>query len=84
MATERLELRIDADRRRKLEDLARQRGVPVSEAVRSLIDDAYEGILGERRRHAARAISALALEDVPEPDELARQLDGTYASAGLP
>lgn len=85
MATERLEVRLDQERRRKLDELARAQGVPVSEAVRSLIDQAYEGVLlRERRRQAAQTLARLEVEEVPEPDELSRQLDGTYEPTGLP
>ena len=83
MASERLEVRLDQERRRKLAELAERRGTAVSEAVRSLIDEAYEAILRERRMEAARALAAMAVEDVPEPDELSRQLEGTYESGGL-
>lgn len=83
MASERLEVRLDQERRRKLAELAERRGTAVSEAVRSLIDEAYEAILRERRMEAAHALAAMAVEDVPEPDELSRQLEGTYESGGL-
>lgn len=84
MTTERLEVRLDKERRRKLTQLAEQRGVPVSQAVRQLIDDAYEHALRERRRSAARSLATMAVEDVPDPDILARQLEGTYEPTGLP
>jgi hypothetical protein len=79
---ERLEVRLDPDRRRKIAELARTYQVGVSEMVRKMIDDAYEDVLLERRRAAVQKIfgaSELATEPMPDPDELARQLDETYA-----
>ena len=39
---QRLELRLDSERRRKLAEIAQARGVPLSQVVRDLIDRAYE------------------------------------------
>ena len=83
MVTERLEVRLDRDRRRKLSELAQGRGVPVSEAVRQMIDEAYKEALRERRIRAARELARLAVEDVPDPATLNRQLEGTYEPADL-
>ena len=83
MVTERLEVRLDRERRRKLSELARGRGVPVSEAVRQMIDEAYMETLRERRIRAARELARLAVEDVPDPATLSRQLEGTYEPADL-
>ena len=83
MVTERLEVRLDRERRRKLSELAQGRGVPVSEAVRQLIDEAYKEALRERRIRAARELARLAVEDVPDPATLNRQLEGTYEPADL-
>ena len=78
MVTERLDVRLDRDRRRKLSELAEEQGLPVSEVVRRIIDHAYEEALGVRRRRAAREIARMAVEDVPDPETLSRQLEGTY------
>jgi len=78
MQTARLEVRLDAERRRRLGELARTRGVPVSEAVRAIIDEAYEVILRERRLQAARELAAMEVGDWPEPEELSRLLDEAY------
>ncbi len=83
MVTERLEVRLDRERRRKLSELAQDRGVPVSEAVRQMIDEAYKEALRERRIRAARELARLAVEDVPDPATLSRQLEGTYEPADL-
>ena len=47
MVTERLEVRLDRERRRKLSELAQGRGVPVSQAVRQMIDEAYKEALSQ-------------------------------------
>jgi len=43
--TDRMELRLDDERRRRLTRIAEVRGVPRSEVVRELIDEAYEQTL---------------------------------------
>ena len=83
MVTDRLEVRLDRERRRKLSELAQGRGVPVSEAVRQMIDEAYKEALRERRIRAARELARLVVEDVPDPATLSRQLEGTYEPADL-
>jgi predicted DNA-binding protein len=80
MASERdrLEVRLDPENRRKLDAVCRARGGPVSRVVRELIDEAYEDVLRERRRRAVEVIASLEIEEMPDPDELSRQLDSTY------
>lgn len=78
MLAERLEVRLDPQRRLKLERLAVARGIPLSQLVRVMIDEAYEQSLGEERLEAAMRIGEMAIEDVPEPDVLKRQLEATY------
>jgi len=84
MVTDRLEVRLDPERRRKLSELATEHGAPVSEVVRQMIDQAYEEALRVRRLRAARELARLAVEDVPDPETLSRQLEGTYEPADLP
>ena len=84
MATERLDVRLDRERRRRLSALATARGGSVSEVVREMIDQAYEEALRADRVRAARELAQLAVEDVPDPETLRRQLEGTYDSAHLP
>jgi len=45
-----------------------------------MIDQAYEEVTREERLRAAREIAQFEIEDVPEPDELSRQLERTYDS----
>ncbi len=74
----RLEVRLDPERRRKLRELADGRGVPVSDVVRESIDREYEVWLRGARMRAAEAIGQLAIETVPDPETLKRQLEDAY------
>ena len=83
MVSERLEVRLDKERRRKLSELAASRGAPISELVRQMIDEQYEAILRERRLTAVREIAKMQIEDVPDPETLKRQLDSAH-DPGVP
>jgi len=78
MEYERLEVRLDPERRRKLWQIAETRGLTVSYMVRELIDHAFEDIELEERMRAVEAIANAYVEEVPDPDELSRQLDSTH------
>lgn len=45
-------------------------------------EEIVEAVKTTRRLQAARRLSALEVEDVPEPEILSRQLDGTYDLLG--
>ena len=79
----RLHVRLDAERRRRLEELVEERGVPISEVVRHLIDDAYDGILRERRRQAVERLTRLEVEDPPDAATLSRELEAAHEPTGL-
>ena len=79
----RLDVRLDAERRRRLEEVVEERGAPISEVVRGMIDDAYESTMRERRRNAAERLFALEVEDPPDPDTLSRELEETYEPGGI-
>ena len=83
MTTERLDVRLDQERRRKLRELAAEQGAPVSEMVRRLIDRAYDEILKARRLRAARELGRLEIEDVPDPEALSRQLERAHEPDSL-
>ena len=76
----RLEVRLDDERRERLDELAETAGVPMSEVVRRLIDDAWEAVMLERRMAAVERLSALRGEKVPDPEILSSQLTRTYES----
>jgi hypothetical protein len=78
MEPERLEVRLDSDRRQKLHRIAETRGLSVSYTVRELIDQAFEDCQAGERLQIVERLAGMSIEDVPEPDELARQLDSTY------
>jgi len=84
MASDRYEIRLDSEHRRKLSELAVVRDAPASEVVREIIDEAYENVLREKRIAAARELAAMEIEDVPDPETLSRQLESTYEPGGLP
>ena len=81
--TNRLDVRLDSEHRRRLEEVARESGVPMSEIVRRLIDDAYEDIVRARRQQAIERLIGLNVEDPPDPDALSRELEAAHESGGL-
>jgi predicted DNA-binding protein len=79
MVAERYELRLDAEHKQKLRDLAEKRGASAPQVLRSLIDEAHEEEVARAHRLAAvRRLSELAIEKMPDPEELSRQLEETY------
>ena len=83
MATERLDMRLDRERRRKLQELAAEDGSPVSAVVRRLIDKAYEDTQQGRRRRAALELGRLEIEDVPSPEAVSQELEDAHEPGGL-
>ena len=79
----RLHVRLDPERRRRLEELAEEKGAPISEVVRRLIDDAYQGIMQERRRQAVRRLTSLEIEVVPDAATLSRELEEAHEPGDL-
>ncbi len=80
MTIDRLDVRLDQERRRKLKELAAEHDAPVSEVVRRLIDKAYEDTLIARRKRAAQEMGRLEIEDVPDSETLNRQLEAAHES----
>ena len=81
--TSRLDVRLASEHRRRLEELALDRGLPISEVVRCLIDGAYDEIMRERRVQAVKRLTELNIEDPPDPDTLSRQLEEAHEPGGL-
>ena len=81
--TTRLDVRLEAEHRRRLEALARERGTPISEVVRCLIDGAYEEIMQERRKRAVEILTGLNVEDPPDPDILSHELGEAHEPDGV-
>jgi DNA-binding GntR family transcriptional regulator len=78
-----LEVRLDQEHRLRLVKLAEARGASVSEVVRQLIDQAYEGVCRAERLRAVQALAELSVEDVPDLETLRQQLDSAYESPDL-
>ena len=71
----RLDVRLDAEHRRRLEEVAQERGMPISEVVRCLVDVAYEDILRTRRNLAVERLIGLNVEDPPDPETLSDRVE---------
>lgn len=83
MISERLDVRLDTEHRRRLDAIAAEQGVSVSEAVRNMIDRAYEQSRQAERLRVVQEMARLEVDDVPEPAELNRILDDTHAIPDL-
>ncbi len=81
--TNRLSVRLNDEHRRRLDELAQEKGVATSEVVRNMIDAAYEDMLRTRRQQAVERLIGLNLEDPPDPDTISRELEATHAPGGL-
>ena len=79
----RLDVRLDSEHQRRLEVLAGENGVPISEVVRRLIDGAYEDVVRERRKQAIERLIGLNVEDPPDPDALSRELEAAHEPGGI-
>lgn len=69
-----MQVLIDESRWRRLEERARRRGVSVGHVVREAID-AYLPSDEERRRRAWQELLAAPKMEVPDPDELRREIN---------
>ena len=78
-----LDVRLDDERRRRLEEIADDRGLPIAEVALRLIDDAYEEIMLERRREAVNWLVALEVEAPLDPDTLSQKLEAAHEPGGL-
>ena len=81
--TNRLHVRLDAEHRRCLEEVAQESGTRISQGVRRLIDGAYEDILRPHRKQAVELLIGLNVEDPPEPDTLSRELEEAHEPRGF-
>ena len=79
----RLDVWLDPERSRRLEELAEEKGAPISEVVRRLIDDAYQGIMQERRRQVVRRLTSVEVEAVPDAATLSRELEEAHGPGGI-
>ena len=56
--------------------------MPIFETMDSLIDEAYERVMRERRRQAAGRLIRLQVEDPPDAATIARELESAHESGG--
>lgn len=84
MVSERLDVRLDTEHRRRLAAIATAQGVSVSDAVRVMIDRLYEESRQAERLRAVEELAAMTVDDeVLEPDELSRYLNDAHAIPDL-
>jgi hypothetical protein len=77
--SERFEIRLSDEYRLKIRELAARYETTASDAVRRAIDEAHEEMeIAERRAAVARLLQMEVSDDVPDPEELSRQLDTTH------
>lgn len=74
MLSERLQILLDPEQRRRLEREAAARGTSVASLVRQAIDAAFPSTTAERRAAADRILGAQPMA-VPDPGELLVELD---------
>ena len=79
----RLDVRLDVERRRRLDELVAERGISISEVVRRLIDDAYEDVMRKRRLEAVERMVNLNVEDLPDPATLSLELEKAHEPGGI-
>ncbi len=78
MTLERVEVRLDADRKQKLNKIAEIKDESVSELVRQMIDRLYDEAMLEYRLELVRRMSEANVEEMPDPEELSRQMNNKY------
>lgn len=76
--TKRIEMRLDDETYEDLAELAAERQISVSAAMREAIRLLREAHYYEARKRAVDEIAAMEIEEMPDPDELARQVDSMY------
>lgn len=78
-----LVLHLDKEQKAKLEEVAKAREMPVSKLMHQLIDEAYEEAMIEKRLQLVREMAEANLEDMPDPEELKRQILTKYDDKSL-
>ena len=74
MASERYEIRLDTEHKKRLRELSAAYGVPGSTLLKDMIDKAYQERDRQERLAAVERISRVNGEDVPDMDTLKKQL----------
>jgi hypothetical protein len=78
MLSRRLQILIDEERYKRLERAAQKNKGSVAAAIRDAIDLAYPANLDEKRKAAAAIVSAPQIE-LPDVEELKRELEAIRA-----
>jgi len=76
--TKRVEMRLDDETYEDLAELAAERQTSVSATVREAIRLLREERDREERKRAVDELAAMEIEEMPDPEELARQMDSMY------
>jgi hypothetical protein len=71
-------MRLDDETYEDLAQLAAERQASVTATVRDAIRVLREKRDYEERKRAVDELAAMEIEDVPDPEELARQMDAMY------
>lgn len=77
MLSERLQILVSPEQRRRLEDEAVRRGTSVAGVVREAVDAQLDTVSREDRIRAVEEIAAMRAEYLP-PDELSRVIEEQY------
>ncbi len=78
MASERYEIRLDTEHKKRLRELSAAYGVPGSTLLKDMIDRLYKEKDREERLAAARRIGEMEIEDVPDMETLKKQLESAH------
>ena len=76
--TKRVEMRLDDETYEDLAELAAERQTSVSATVREAIRLLREERDREERKRAVDELAEMEIEEMPDPEELARQMDSMY------
>jgi len=78
VVTKRIEARFDEETAEILSNLAHERNSTVAEVLREAVRRMDDDEQRERRRRIVDEIAAMNIEEMPDPEELARQMDSMY------
>jgi predicted transcriptional regulator len=74
----RVEMRLDDETYRDLAEMAAEQQTSVTATVREAIRLLREKRDYEERKRAVDELAAMEIEEMPDPEELARQMDSRY------
>ena len=81
--TNRLGVRLNDEHRQRLDELVQEEGATISDAVRRMIDAAYEDMVRTRRQQAVERLIGLNRENPPDPETVSRELEAAHEPGGL-